>query len=105
MSIFSFPRINVKGLIAINVGTANNDDYSNVVFPPGWGAYEGLPLRLADSNNVQPLTYGMDDATFIEWLQAPHPFQQPQPAAAMTKAGTATPTAAPTQNLIPAEWN
>ncbi len=61
MSVFCFPRIHVKGLLSINVGTGNNDDYSNLVFPKG-SPFAGTPLRLADSVNVRPLTYGMSDA-------------------------------------------
>jgi hypothetical protein len=48
MGVFAFPRINVKGLISINVGTANNDDYSSSQFPPG-SPFAGQPLRLASS--------------------------------------------------------
>ena len=73
MSVFSFPRLHLKGLIRVDVGTANNDDYSNRLFPPG-SPFAGQPLRLADSNRVQPLTYGMTDAEWIEWVQKPQPF-------------------------------
>lgn len=107
MSVFSFPRINVKGLIMINVGTANNDDYSGVQFPESWGPYAGDPLRLADSINVQPLTYGLTDDRYIEWIQKPSSFVQPsQPSAkaAVTKA-EAVPSDRQEVQFIPAEWN
>jgi hypothetical protein len=85
MSIFSFPRINVKGLISVNVGTANNDDYSGYQFPPG-GPYAGLPLRLADTKSVQALTYGMTDDEWIQWVQQTHLFvPPPQKMAALTE--------------------
>ena len=28
MSLFDYPRINIKGTIQLNPGTANNDDYA-----------------------------------------------------------------------------
>jgi hypothetical protein len=68
MSIFCFPRINVKGLIAVNVGTANNDDYSGDRFPPG-SPYAGEPLRQADTKSVQAITYGMTDEEHVAWMQ------------------------------------
>lgn len=76
MSIFSFPRINVKGLIGVDVGTANNDDYSGYQFPPG-GPYAGQPLRLADTKSVQAITYGMTDDQWIQWVQQTHMFVPP----------------------------
>src|SRR5947199_2801965 len=85
MSVFSFPRIHVKGLIAINVGTANNDDYSSIRFPPG-SPYAGQPVRLADSVQVQPLTYGMSDAAWVAWAQAPQKFTTAAPARAAASA-------------------
>jgi hypothetical protein len=89
----------------INVGTANNDDYSNAQFPESWGPYAGLPVRLADSINVQPLTYGMTDDRYIEWIQKPSAFvQQSSPKAAMTKAESAQSDRTEVE-LIPAEWN
>ncbi|HEX2080729.1 MAG TPA: hypothetical protein VHG08_23695 [Longimicrobium sp.] len=129
MSVFSFPRINVKGLIQVNVGTANNDDYSNVVFPPG-SPNAGQPLRLANSMLVQPVTYGMTDDEWVAWVQQPHPFA-PAPGSAAAKVrsrasgsgsaeavdGTQTPeeyvnkAEAPVpltpalKNYLPAEWN
>src|SRR5690349_15383365 len=107
MSVFSFPRINVKWLLVINVGTANNDDYSGVQFPESWGQYAGEPLRLADSINVQPLTYGMDDARFIAWVQKPSTFvqiTQPSGQGAKRKDETVQETRTEVQ-YIPAEWN
>jgi hypothetical protein len=120
MSIFSYPRINVKGVILIDVATANNDDYSGVRFPCGTPPLGGMPLRLADSNAVQALTYGLTDAEWIAWVQQPHTFVKPQPQG-RTAAGPAGIQAvytkaegvreAPAQQgtvqetYIPAEWN
>jgi hypothetical protein len=121
MGVFSFPRIHVKGLISVNVGTGNNDDYSAFLFPEG-SPYAGKPLRLADSVNVRPLTYGMSDAEWVRWVQQPHPFVKPTPPsvpltiaaghvpdlvaqrASMTKAETPHLRAGDV-SLIPAEWN
>lgn len=90
MSLFDFPRINIKGTVTLNPGTANNDDYAgSVTFPSGPNA--GQTLALIDSKLVQPRTYGMSDADFINWVQNPQPFNPPvngQP-----------------QQIIPAEWN
>ncbi|HEX7138321.1 MAG TPA: hypothetical protein VF219_10755, partial [Vicinamibacterales bacterium] len=90
MSLFDFPRINIKGTVTLNPGTANNDDYAGTVtFPSGPNA--GQTLALIDSKLVQPRTYGMTDADFIAWVQTAQPFNPPvggQP-----------------QQIIPAEWN
>lgn len=116
MSIFHFPRINFKGLMAVNVGTCNNDDYSGDVFPPG-SPYAGQPVRLNDSANVQPagldpetgLVYGMTDAEWVAWAQTPNNFA-PAPAPKFAKQrsekaeGLATDAATPVP-LVPGEWN
>ena len=90
MSLFDFPRINIKGTVTLNPGTANNDDYAgSVTFPSGPNA--GQTLALIDSKLVQPRTYGMSDADFIAWVQKAQPFNPPvngQP-----------------QQIVPAEWN
>ncbi len=108
MSVFNFPRINFKGLMIINVGTANNDDYSSDVFPPG-SPYAGQPVRLADSVNVQPLTYGKTDADWITWVQEQGTFASPTQATANMKTsraeGSVATAAANTVQLIPGEWN
>lgn len=98
MSVFSFPRLHVKGLLTINVGTGNNDDYSGSL-------YNGQPLRLADSIFVQPITFGMDDATFVPWAQKSQPVTKaPTPKAAPEFMNKGTGAAAQ-QYLIPGEWN
>ncbi|HYG15827.1 MAG TPA: hypothetical protein VEC12_08750, partial [Bacteroidia bacterium] len=116
MSVFNFPQINFKGLLMVDVGTANNDDYSADVFPPD-SPYAGQPVRLGDSVNVQALTYGMNDADWITWVQQQHTFatSPANMAKAAAKAATANraegnvaAAAAPTDNsvqLIPGEWN
>lgn len=54
MSLFDYPRINVKGTIQLNPGTANNDDYAGAVsFPAEWGPFAGETLALIDSKKVE----------------------------------------------------
>ena len=119
MSIFSFPRIHVKGLLAVNVGTGNNDDYSSkAVMGPDYPGFETWPLRQADSPNVRPLTYGMTDDQWTEWAQkrqrfALSPIQQPAaagppaPSAEVNKAeGNTTPSGGGADVwYVPGEWN
>ncbi len=119
MSIFSFPRIHVKGLLAVNVGTGNNDDYSSAaVMGPDYPGFETWPLRQADSPNVRPLTYGMTDDQWTTWAQARQrfslsPMQPPPsgggapPAVEMNKAeGNTVPAGAGTDAwYVPGEWN
>jgi len=107
MAIFDFPRFNVKGLIAVNVGTANNDDYSGYQFPSG-NFYPGQPVRLADSKNVQPITYGMTDDQWVKWVQSSIPVYDPPQTAGAKKAAKffARYEAEPANNnVIPGEWN
>lgn len=93
MSIFQYPRINFKGTIQLNPGTANNDDYAGAfVLPDSWGPFAGETLALIDSKNVQARTYGMSDEAFMEWVQKQQPFNQ------AGKPGV-------TRQIIPAEWN
>jgi hypothetical protein len=93
MSIFNYPRINFKGTIQLNPGTANNDDYAGgVVLPDSWGPFAGQTLALIDSKNVQARTYGMTDEAFMAWVQTQQTFD------VVGKPGV-------TQQAIPAEWN
>jgi hypothetical protein len=95
MSLFDYPRINFKGTLQLNPGTANNDDYAqqpSAVLPASYGKYKGCVLGLIDSKTVQPRTFGMLDADFIAWVQQAHTFDTP---------GGPSPTA----QIIPAEWN
>jgi hypothetical protein len=105
MSVFSYPRINVKGLLSIDVGTANNDDYSNDQFPPDWGPYAGEPMRLFDSADVSALTYGMTDDVYVPWLQEPDTFVQPTQKGAQTKAESLGATNNKEILRLPGEWN
>src|SRR4051794_21913379 len=90
MSLFDFPRINIKGTVSLNPGTANNDDYAGAYFlPNSWGEYAGQTLGLIDSKLVQPRTFGLSDADFIAWVQKAQPFD----------------TANGPRSAIPAEWN
>jgi hypothetical protein len=98
MSVFSFPRLNFKGLLAVNVGTANNDDYSGAT-------YAGQPLRLADSIFVQPLTFGMDDAAFVSWAQKSQPVNTASAAQGRRSFLNKGTGRAPKQYMIPSEWN
>lgn len=95
MSIFDFPRINFKGTIQLNPGTANNDDYaSEFSLPENWSQFEkaGDVLGLIDSKMVEARTYGMSDQAFIAWVQKAHEFDSTQPPPQ-------------TMQIIPAEWN
>lgn len=96
MSQFDFPRINFNGLMNVNVGTGNNDDYSpyhfiKESFNPPKPEYIGKPMRLADSLSVQPETYGMSDEEWLDWTQNVQTFFN-------TQTGE-------NAQLIPAEWN
>jgi len=81
MSQLSFPRINFKGLVVIDVGTVNNDDYSGVLFPEE-SPWAGQHLRPMDSQNVQA-NYtnsergGMSDEEWVAWAQKAHNFIDP----------------------------
>jgi hypothetical protein len=85
MSYFDFPRMNFSGTISINVGTVNNDDYSGDTIASGPG--NGQLLRLSDSVNVQPITFGLNDDDFIAWSQTPVSVQGSP------------------NKIIPGEWN
>ncbi|HYI12332.1 MAG TPA: hypothetical protein VEK57_24980 [Thermoanaerobaculia bacterium] len=90
MSLFDFPRINFKGTILLNPGTANNDDYAqppSVTLPANWGPFAGQPFGLFDSKLIQARTFGMPDAAFVAWVQQPQKFD-----------GASRP-------LMPSEWN
>jgi hypothetical protein len=99
MSLFDYPRVNFKGTIQLNPGTANNDDYAQQPgallipgsFPP---PYAGQVFGLIDSKTVQARTYGMSDADFIAWVQKAQTFDI---------SGSGQPPK--TQQQIPAEWN
>ncbi len=96
MSQFDFPRIHFNGLIDVNVGTANNDDYAlgytfcDESFNPPKPEWTGKPLRLADSVQVQPDTLGMTDEEWLAWAQNIQKFHDSNGNEAQ---------------LIPAEWN
>jgi hypothetical protein len=93
MSIFDYPRINFKGTIRLNPGTANNDDYAGAfALPDSWGPFAGETLALIDSKMVQARTYGMSDEAFRAWVQKQQTFNK------SGKPGV-------TQQIIPAEWN
>ncbi|MGC1497443.1 MAG: hypothetical protein WA790_16695 [Sulfitobacter sp.] len=88
MSLFDYPRINFTGTLTLNPGTANNDDYSGSWHDPTNGAN----LALIDSATVQPITNGLSDAEFLDWIQEEHIFEPTH------GNGTA-------RKFIPAEWN
>jgi hypothetical protein len=93
MSLFQFPRINFKGTIQLNPGTANNDDYGNfAALPSSWGPFAGQTLALIDSKLVQARTYGMSDDAFMAWVQKAQTFD------VVGQPGQ-------TRQIIPAEWN
>lgn len=92
MSLFDYPRINVKGTIQLNPGTANNDDYAaSLTMTQEWGPFAGQPFGLIDSKLVEARTYGMSDEAFIAWAQKPQMFDSNQPPSP--------------QAQLPAEWN
>jgi hypothetical protein len=96
MSLFDYPRVNFKGTIQLNPGTANNDDYAQqpgaALLPASFGPYAGQVLGLIESKTVQARTYGMPDADFIAWVQKAQTFDV---AGSQGK----------TTQIIPAEWN
>lgn len=96
MSQFDFPRINFNGLMNVNVGTGNNDDYSSYTFveesfEPPKPELIGKPMRLANSLTVQPETYGMTDEEWLDWSQNIQTFYNTQ--------------SKQNEQIIPAEWN
>ncbi|AXY74203.1 hypothetical protein D3H65_09555 [Paraflavitalea soli] len=109
MGVFHYPRINVNGLLQINVGTANNGDYFNLVFGPDSPYAPGKPVMLADSVNVQPYTYGMSDADWTKWaitpLQVANPPQQKQQTMLSKGEGVRATRANENPVVIPGEWN
>lgn len=96
MSLFDYPRINFKGTLQLNPGTANNDDYAQqpgaAMIPKSFGPYAGQIFGLIDSKNVQARTFGMSDADFIAWVQ-------------QTQTFDVSGSPGQTTQLIPAEWN
>jgi hypothetical protein len=98
MSLFDYPRVNFKGTIQLNPGTANNDDYAQqpgaALLPASFGPYAGQVLGLIGSETVQPRTYGMSDVEFIAWVQRAQTFD-------ISGSGQPPKTA----QIIPAEWN
>jgi hypothetical protein len=96
MSVFDFPRVNFAGTLSLNPATANNCDYAaDFVLPDGYGPSSGKPLGLIDSKLVRAITYGMDDETFITWVQHAQTFDAVSPKDGQPK----------TRQIIPAEWN
>ena len=97
MSIFDYPRVNFKGTVQLNPGTANNDDYApGLTLPDSWGPYAGAPLALMDSKMVRARTYGMQDEAFMKWVQQRQTFnvvgqpgrrRRPSPPSGTTTAG------------------
>ena len=98
MSVFSFPRLHFKGLLTINVGTGNNDDYADKT-------YARQPMRLADSIFVQPIDFGMDDATFLPWAQKSQLVTTPAMPNARTAFMNKASGSSSQQHVIPGEWN
>ena len=109
MSTFDYPRIHFKGLTSIDVGTGNNDDYSSYFFPDG--EHAGLPVRQSDSSRVQPETYGMDDATYSNWMKTRLLVYNPSVAKASQSSLSQHKGTNPgfdnegNYYLIPGEWN
>jgi hypothetical protein len=96
MGLFDFPRINFRGTITLNPGTANNDDYAQqpgaLTLPASWGTFAGQPFGLIDSKQVKARTYGMSDEAFIAWVQQQQTFD-------------VSGSPGQTSTRFPAEWN
>jgi hypothetical protein len=97
MSLFDYPRVNFKGTIELNPGTANNDDYAQqpgaALIPKSFGPpYAGKVFGLIESKTVQARTFGMSDAEFIAWVQKTQTFD-------------VSGSPGQTTDIIPAEWN
>jgi len=75
MSSFDFPRIHFNGIMRVNVGTANNDDYSSTPSPNSKNyLYEQKPnahLRTFDSINVKlpPTLPKMCPNKLLDWMK------------------------------------
>ncbi|HET7228919.1 MAG TPA: hypothetical protein VFJ16_02920 [Longimicrobium sp.] len=115
MSVFDFPRFHFQGLMLVDVGTGNNDDYSfSAVMGPDYPSYEMDPLRQSDSPNVQPLTYGMTDDQWVAWAQVRGEFRAETRARALkagipgvskSEGGAAQRAGGASVWYIPGEWN
>jgi hypothetical protein len=95
MSLFDYPRVNFKGTIELNPGTANNDDYAqqpSALLPASYGRHAGQVLGLIDSKTVRARTFGMTDENFIAWVQKVQTFDLAR-------------SPGKTIQVIPAEWN
>ncbi|MFK8161251.1 MAG: hypothetical protein AB8H12_02205 [Lewinella sp.] len=121
MSIFNFPRLNIKGLVAVNVGTGNNDDYS-LQYDSTTSKYSGFStipvngqqgqsLRLGNSATVEPYVFDdpntgqpMTDDQMVEWMRKGSSF------ANYGTHKTFPPHTPPLEQfepktMIPGEWN
>lgn len=97
MTVFDLPRLNFRGHLQLNPGTANNEDYAQpgdtqALIPPSFPDDAGEPMGLLDSGPVEVRRFGLDDEEFIRWIQAPQVFETP--------GGTPEPF-----GIFPAEWN
>lgn len=115
MSVFDFPRFHFQGLLLVDVGTGNNNDYSfSAVMGPDYPGHEGDPLRQADSPNVQPMTYGMTDDEWVAWARRRGEFRAETRARALkagipgvnkAEGGAAARADGSALWYIPGEWN
>lgn len=95
MAVFDLPRVNFSGMLRLNPGTANNEDYAQ----PGPGQAlmpDGEPMGLLATGPVDVREFGMTDAEFVDWIQRPHVFATP------SAVGQPPPPSPP---IFPAEWN
>lgn len=95
MSVFDLPRLNFRGNLRVSPGTANNEDYAQqggqqALMPAKFGRFARDPMGLLKSAPVEVERYGMDDATFVDWIQSAQEFDTP----ADTR-----------DRIVPAEWN
>lgn len=97
MTVFDYPRLNFRGHLRLNPGTANNEDYAQpggqqALMPPSFGHFAGKPMALLESSPVHVQRYGLDDAAFVTWIQSAQEFDTPASAGAR-------------ERIVPAEWN
>jgi len=111
MGVFHYPRINVNGLLLVNVGTANNYDYYDKFFLPGAPYAAGKPVMLADSPNVQPTpmdgTQKISDTEWLQWAITPLTISKVAPQGPVLNKGEGgNADADPNKvQIIPGEWN
>lgn len=91
MSLFDYPRVNIKGTVTFSPGTANNSDYSADYQFPASDPNAGQPFSLIDSKLVEAETFGKSDEEFVDWVQHAQEFDSS--------------TGGNPRSIMPSEWN